>query len=99
MSDPRISHEAGQPLWNRLAAAWRMSPDCEDWYPLAASDRDDVIAFQSTHFIAALGTGVLQRLLRERGVERVVEFREGGDTLELAVKDLDPEYGGEEGYW
>jgi hypothetical protein len=89
----------GERLWTALATAWGFNPDEPYWFPLTETSRNDVVAFQAPYFLRAVSGGALIAALRARGIDRVIEFREGGGTFERAVQELDPEYQGEERYW
>jgi hypothetical protein len=73
------------------------------WYPLTEKPEGvDVEAFHITIFSREVGYERLRRMLLRRGVSRIFEVHESGQSgYELDVGDSDPEYGyeGMEVWW
>ena len=80
-----------------MASEWKV--DSDYWYPLVDVPRGDLLAFDAMAFGQAVARGPLHRVLEERGIARVFELREGGSAFEIELRDLEPTYTGDEGYW
>jgi len=87
-------------LWASLSDVWDIGRDWTHyWYPLSETKRRDVAAFQAPYFRDALAGAPLAGILRAHGIDAVLEFREGGGAWEIDVRELDPAYTGDEGFW
>ncbi|HEX8564624.1 MAG TPA: hypothetical protein VF648_03075 [Pyrinomonadaceae bacterium] len=92
-----LSDEESNFIWERLRSRWEITEHY--WYPLTLHKRDDIEAFQDTYFEKEFGSKKLQKILRNRGVEKVFEIREYGASYELELSVFEPYYNGAEGYW
>jgi hypothetical protein len=76
---------------------WQIRGD--DWYPLDAKPPLDIEAFESWHFMQERTCENLRSFLRDRGIQRIWEIREGEPHYELDVAIFEPQYNGLEGFW
>lgn len=98
MKPREIRGSEREQLWRRVADTWGVGAGY--WHPLAGVPRRDVLAFQATYFEQdVVAGGRLHAILAARGIERVLELREGGSAYEILRSDLYPVYTGDEGYW
>jgi hypothetical protein len=94
-----FSREELQHLWKTLDARWDVNTQ-HHWWPLREGDfPSHSLAFHTDWF-----NGEKQAFLREalmsHGVKSVWELREFGEWgCEQSVRELEPVYNGEEGYW
>ena len=86
--------------WNQVQQRWYTI--YEHWYPLLTDEWPaDVLAVEAEWFLAEVPLSIIRRLLKQRGIEWIWEFRgeEAPASFRLACDLFMPCYTGDEGYW
>jgi hypothetical protein len=88
-------------IWSTIVAEWGLAPGEDWWFPLTPTPRTGIVALDAKAFHAAVGAPWLRTLLANRGVERVLYFREFQDLpiLDQPVASATFRYDRAEGYW
>lgn len=92
-----LSAEESASIWDRLQTDWGVSQGY--WYPVVDCKREDMEAFQDTHYEKEVGVEKLRTIFRTHGIEILWEMREDGINYELELSVFEPYYNGNEGYW
>lgn len=82
----------------RLKSRWGIDPE-RGWYPMIAGRPEGAEAFQAPWVLNAVPPDTMRRALREHGVQRLWELREGGPDYLLDLELFAPIYDGQEGVW
>jgi hypothetical protein len=91
-----LSENENQALREKLKFVWKVDGY---WFPLTGWKPQDTEAFQDKYFEEELGYEKIQQILRNLGVQRIWELREGEVNYEIDVNAAEFYYYGEETFW
>ncbi|WP_189014498.1 hypothetical protein [Paenibacillus marchantiophytorum] len=103
MQKESIPDEVCMELKKKMEQTWDISKSY--WYPLFECKRPDLIAFNSQYIESEEKLEVIISLLKNHGVEQVLEFLETDHSYKIEVSNLYPyycyngEFIGGEGFW
>ena len=91
-----LSENENQILRGKLKSVWNVD---DYWFPLTDWSPQNTEAFQNKYFEEELGYEKTRQILRNSGVQRIWELREGEINYEIDVNAVEFYYSGEEKFW
>lgn len=91
-----LSDNENQILRGKLKSIWKLDGY---WFPLTDWKPQNTEAFQDKYFEAEFGSEKIRQILRNLGVQKVWELREGEINYEIDISAVKFYYHGEETFW